>query len=51
MSEEEINMEINRVKTALQKTESRKLEHDYGKYLKKLYRKLRYYNRSVKHAK
>lgn len=29
--------EINRVKTALQKTTSEKLKRDYGKYLKKLY--------------
>jgi hypothetical protein len=31
-------IEINRVKAALQKTTSEKLKRDYGKYLFKLYR-------------
>jgi hypothetical protein len=31
-------IEIKRVKTALQQTNSEKLKKDYGKYLKKLYR-------------
>ena len=31
-------IEIKRVETALQKTNSEKLRKDYGKYLKKLYR-------------
>jgi hypothetical protein len=31
-------IEIKRVETALQKTNSEKLKKDYGKYLKKLYR-------------
>lgn len=36
-----IQAEIERVKTALAKTNSQKLKNDYTKYLKKLYRKLK----------
>ena len=45
MNREELIAEINRVETALQKTTSRKLRHDYGKHLKRLYRDLRYYDK------
>lgn len=45
MNREELIAEINRVETALQKTTSHKLRHDYGKHLKRLYRDLRYYDK------
>lgn len=48
MNRSELITEINRVETALQKTTSRKLKHDYGKYLKRLYKDLRYYDRHMK---
>lgn len=37
----DIQAEIERVKTAIAKTNSPKLKNDYTKYLKKLYRKLK----------
>ena len=40
--------EVRRVETALQNATSHKLRHDYGKYLKKLYKDLHYYDRSMK---
>lgn len=40
--------EIGRVEMALQDTDSWKLKHDYGKYLKKLYRELRYYDKAMR---
>lgn len=48
MNRSELIAEIRRVETALQKTTSRKLKHDYGKYLKRLYQNLRYYDRNMK---
>lgn len=47
MDRSELLAEINRVETALQKTTSRKLQHDYGKHLKRLRSQLRYYDRSM----
>ena len=40
MSREDIAKEIMRVEEALEKTDSRYLKKDYGKYLKRLYREL-----------
>ena len=40
--------EIQRIETALSKTDSPKLKHDYGKYLKKLQQRLKFYDKSVK---
>ena len=40
--------EIDRVENALKKTASEKLRHDYGKYLKRLKRDLKYYDRQMK---
>ena len=37
--------EIERVKAALSKTDSRKLKHDYGKHLKRLTKELLHYDR------
>ena len=48
MNRSELLNEIRRVKTALYNTNSRKLKHDYGKYLKKLHKDLHYYDRSMK---
>ena len=48
MDRHELIAEIQRVETALKKTASRKLKNDYGKYLKRLYKDLRYYDRSMK---
>ena len=48
MNRSELQAEINRVETALRKTTSRKLQKDYGKYLKRLYKDLRYYDRSMR---
>ena len=45
MNRDELLAEINRVKSALEKTVSKKLKHDYGKYLKKLQNELRYYDK------
>ena len=45
MNREELIAEINRVEQALQKTTSCKLKHDYGKYLKRLWRDLKYYDK------
>ena len=47
MNRADIVNEISRVETALKKTASRKLRSDYGKYLKRLYKDLRYYDRSM----
>jgi hypothetical protein len=46
MNREELIDEIMRVEFALKDTKSRKLKHDYGKYLKRLYKDLRYYDRN-----
>lgn len=48
MNREELIAEISRVETALQNTTSRKLKHDYGKHLKRLYKDLHYYDRQMK---
>ena len=48
MNRSELLNEIRRVETALQNTNSRKLRHDYSKYLKKLYKDLHYYDRQMK---
>ena len=45
MNRNELLSEISRVKTALEKTKSRKLKHDYGKYLKRLCSDLKSYDR------
>jgi len=47
MNRTELLKEIDRVETALKKTASQKLKSDYGKYLKRLYKDLRYYDRNV----
>lgn len=47
MNREELLNEIGRVEKALKKTASEKLKSDYGKYLKRLYRDLRYYDRNM----
>ena len=47
MNRDELLSEISRVETALKKTASRKLRSDYGKYLKRLYRDLKYYDKSM----
>lgn len=47
MNRADIVNEISRVETALKKTASHKLRSDYGKYLKRLYKDLRYYDRSM----
>lgn len=44
----ELVCEIGRVEMALKDTSSHKLRHDYGKYLKRLYRDLRYYDRNMR---
>lgn len=48
MNKEELLNEISRIETALKKTTSHKLKSDYGKYLKRLYRDLKYYDKSMK---
>lgn len=48
MNRQEMISEIERVETALNKTESWKLRKDYTKYLRKLRRELAYYDRSMK---
>jgi len=48
MNRDELLSEIQRVETALRKTASRKLRHDYGRYLKRLYNELKYYDRNMK---
>ena len=45
MNREQLIAEIRRVETALQKTTSHKLKHDYGKHLKRMYRDLKYYDK------
>lgn len=47
MNRTELLAEIRRVEEALQKTTSRKLKHDYGRYLKRLQRELQHYDRSM----
>ena len=47
MNRAELIQEINRVETALHNTTSRKLQHDYGRYLKRLRSQLRNYDRSM----
>ena len=47
MKRAEMVNEINRVKDALSNTTSRKLKHDYGRYLKRLQRELQHYDRSM----
>ena len=47
MNKEELIKEIMRVKEALAKTNSPYLKRDYGKYLKRLYRDLKYYDRNM----
>ena len=48
MNRDELLSEIQRIEAALRKTTSRKLKSDYGKYLKRLYRDLKYYDRNMK---
>ena len=48
MNRHEMIAEIERVETALNKTDSRKLRNDYTKYLRKLRRELAYYDRSMR---
>ena len=48
MNRGELINEIQRIEAALRKTTSRKLKSDYGKYLKRLYRDLKYYDRNMK---
>jgi hypothetical protein len=48
MNKEELIKEIMRVKEALAKTNSPYLKRDYGKYLKRLYRDLKYYDKNMK---
>lgn len=45
MNRTELTNEIKRVEQALNKTTSRKLKHDYGRYLKRLYQNLKYYDK------
>lgn len=47
VNREEMVKEIDRVETALNKTESWKLRNDYTKYLRKLRRELAYYDRRM----
>lgn len=47
MNRSELIAEINRVEDALRNTTSKKLQHDYGKHLKRLRSQLRYYDRSM----
>ena len=42
MNKKELNQEICRVKTAIEKTESKYLRKDYEKYLKKLLKQRKY---------
>ena len=46
MNRTELIAEIKRVEQALNKTTSRKLKHDYGRYLKRLYQNLKYYDKT-----
>lgn len=46
MNRSELLAEINRIETALRKTASHKLKSDYGKYLKRLYKDLKYYDKN-----
>lgn len=45
MNRDELIGEILRVENALKKATSYKLRHDYGKYLKRLHKDLKYYNK------
>lgn len=47
MNRFELIAEIQRVEYALRKTSSRKLRHDYGRYLKRLRAELRFYDRNM----
>lgn len=47
MNRKEIVAEIERVKTAIDKSKSQKLKHDYGKHLKRLYQNLKYYDKQM----
>lgn len=47
MNEYQIKQEIIRVKKALNKTTSKHLKNDYGKYLKRLERKLNETNKHI----
>lgn len=47
MNREELQAEIKRVYIAIRKTDSPKLRHDYGKYLRRLNRELNYYDRAM----
>lgn len=46
MNRDELLAEIKRVKSALEKTTSKKFKHDYGKYLKRLQSQLYHYDKS-----
>jgi hypothetical protein len=48
MGRDEIIKEIQRAEKVLQTTNSRKLRHDYGKHLKRLYQNLKYYDGKMK---
>lgn len=47
MDREQVVQEIARVEQAMRKTDSPHLRRDYGKYLKRLYRDLKYYDKSM----
>lgn len=47
MNRDQLLTEINRVEQALRKTASKKLQRDYGKHLKRLYKELRYYDNAM----
>lgn len=48
MNRDELLTEIERVSTILKNSSNRKVKHDYGKHLKRLYGQLRYYDRNYK---
>ncbi len=45
MNRTELIAEIKRVEQALNKATTRKLKHDYGRYLKRLYQSLKHYDK------
>lgn len=51
MNRSELITEICRVEEAIKNTTSRKLQHDYGKYLKRLYKDLHYYDKNMQIAR
>lgn len=51
MNRGEIIKEIERVEAAIYKTQSYKLRNDYGKYLRRLKRELRNYDRLTNGAR